>query len=85
MSSATTARSLHLLTFISLLFSPSLVFYADHRVNGRFDSSNPICSVLFRFDSDLLVKKSSIKLLKYKTSEVKSHCSNTLMDIPGIT
>jgi len=44
MSSATTARSLPLLAFISLLLlSPALAFDANHRVNGRFDSSNPIC------------------------------------------
>ena len=55
MSSATTARSLPLLAFISLLIlSPALAFDADHRVNGIFDSSNPICSVLFRFDSGVL-------------------------------
>jgi len=55
MSSATTARSLLLLAFISLhLLSPALAFDVDHRVNGRFDGSNPICSVLFRFDSGVL-------------------------------
>ena len=55
MSSATTARSLLLLAFISLhLLSPALAFDVDHRVNGRFDGSNPICSVLFRFDSGIL-------------------------------
>jgi len=55
MSSATTTRSLPLLAFISLLLlSPALAFYADHRVNERFDSSNPICSVLFCFDSGVL-------------------------------
>ncbi|KAJ6901195.1 hypothetical protein NC651_019056 [Populus alba x Populus x berolinensis] len=48
MSLATTARSLPLLTFISLLLlSSSLAFYADHWINGRFDSSN--CSVFFSF------------------------------------
>jgi hypothetical protein len=55
MSSTTTAQSLLLLAFISLLLlSSALTFDADHRVNGRFDSSNPICSVLFHFDSGVL-------------------------------
>jgi hypothetical protein len=56
MSSTTTAQSLLLLAFISLLLlSSALTFDADHRVNGRFDSSNPICSVLFYFDSGVLL------------------------------
>ncbi|KAI5602752.1 hypothetical protein BDE02_01G176300 [Populus trichocarpa] len=55
MSSTTTAHSLPLLAFISLLLlSPALTFDADHRVNERFDSSNPICFVLFCFDPGVL-------------------------------
>ena len=54
MSSTITARSLLLLAFISLLLSPALAFNANHKVNGRFDSSNPICSILFCFDSCVL-------------------------------
>jgi len=56
MSSTTTARSLPLLAFIFLLLlSPTLASNANHRVNRRFDSSNPICSVLFHFNSGVLL------------------------------
>jgi hypothetical protein len=55
MSSTTTAHSLPLLAFISLLLlSPALTFDADHRVNERFDSSNSIFFVLFCFDPGVL-------------------------------
>ncbi|KAJ6902988.1 hypothetical protein NC651_020469 [Populus alba x Populus x berolinensis] len=56
MSLATTARSLPLLTFISLLLlSSSLAFYADHWITEDLIAQTLFALFFFRFDSNLLV------------------------------